>query len=1294
MTRHTNLCAGLLQAGAETDPPGGLPAWLALLVRLSGARDAAVVLQTGDRTEVAARATESDPAAAPAGTDGLALGAIGTVEARLVLDLPDAAARARIEAEREALAGLFRLLVARHLETVRLAECEARLADLERFGQDWLWSSDAEGRVRIVRRDLTRLGLHRAQVLGRTFAEIADGNGLAPDAPGRAEMQAALAARAPFHGIVHTFLRPDGRHIWLRSSGAPRFDAAGNFAGYTGVSSEITDLVEQEQAARAIARRLEAVLAALPNLVLEITPEGRYTDLIGGPKDRLLVPAEDLPGRRMDELLPPKVARIARAALTEVLMRGHCEPIRYALETPAGLRWFSLTGARKEPAAPGDTATAVFVIADVTEEVERNEELARLARIVGTMTNLVAVVDMQQRIVWVNRAWEERLGWTLDEVRGKELGPLVRPPDADPDKIAAVTQAIVEGRAYRDVTVNIDRYGNRFCIDFNIQPLRDSEGTTVGYFSVETDITELRESRQRATEAAEAAERARAQLQNALEALPDGVLIWDAEERLVAVNTAYKRMYPHVADELIPGVSQDHILRVGVARGAFPSAWGREEAWIAEQWERYRTPTVDEVQRADGAWIRRLDLRTADGGRIAVRVDVTERRSREEALAEANRALTEARAALARILEAANVGAWDWCLGTSALRIEGCYLEMLGYTAADFPQIGYATFRSLVHPEDLARLDATDAETYAPPADGVERTIEQIFRMRHRNGSWAWILSRTAVAERGADGRPQRLVGVHIDITDRKRLEEAIEENRSFLNGVMEASIAAIAVLDRTGRITFANAEAERLLGLARSEVEGRRYDDPIWRPTTLQGDPVPPEGMPFRLALDSGRPVRDVRHAIERPDGTRRILSINAAPFQRDGEAGDMMVVTSFIDITDDMARADQLEQALAAAHEASRSKSAFLANMSHEIRTPLNGVLGMAEILDGLITDPRQKEMIGTIRRSGELLLNVLNDVLDMSKIEAGKMTIETIPFVPADLARSIEALHQLRAEEKGLEFEVFVNSGAAFPRLGDPLRLQQILNNLLSNAIKFTEKGYVALVVSAKAGQPLVLEVRDTGIGMTEEQIGRLFNSFEQAESGTTRRFGGTGLGMAIVRRLVDLMGGEIAVKSAPGVGTEIRVTLPLAEAREPPPAPAAVPDPALGSGTITGARLLVADDSATNRRVIDEMLKDSGALIDFAINGAEAVDLWQRRAAEGRPYDLLVLDIAMPVMDGKEALAAIRASDEGATVPAIAVTANAMAHQVAEYIMAGFDAHVPKPFRRAELIHAIQTLRAPR
>lgn len=541
----------------------------------------------------------------------------------------------------------------------------------------------------------------------------------------------------------------------------------------------------------------------------------------------------------------------------------------------------------------------------------------------------------------------------------------------------------------------------------------------------------------------------------------------------------------------------------------------------------------------------------------------------------------------------------------------------------------------------------------------------------------------------GPDGAPVARAGVAIDMSERKRLEDEIRSSRAYLSEVMDTSIAALAVMDDGGRILYVNLEAERILGLSRAELRGRVYNDPSWRIERLEGGPLPDEDLPYRRAIACGS-ARDVRFAIHWPDGTRRGLSANAVPLTLPD--GAVQVVVSFSDISDQLAATQRLEEARAKAEEMSRAKSVFLANMSHEIRTPLNGVLGMAEVLDTLIDAPEQKQMVATIRRSGETLLTVLNSILDMSKIEAGKMVLEEVPLVPAEILSQVEALHLVQAEEKGLEFEVLASAGADRPRLGDPHRITQILNNLLSNAIKFTESGSVTLKFSCRAGRPVVIEVSDTGVGMTEVQAARVFESFEQADGSMTRRFGGTGLGLSIVRELVGLMGGSVEVQSRLGEGTRLRVTLPLPES-DARPAAIADRDDLPDTTLLKGRHVLIADDNVTNRIVLSEMLAQTGVRMALVENGQDAVIAWDRAMTAGDPFDLLLLDITMPVLDGLRALVEIRQREGTAgsvAVPAIAVTANAMPNQVADYIIGGFDTHLAKPFKRKDLLHAIRTL----
>ncbi len=388
---------------------------------------------------------------------------------------------------------------------------------------------------------------------------------------------------------------------------------------------------------------------------------------------------------------------------------------------------------------------------------------------------------------------------------------------------------------------------------------------------------------------------------------------------------------------------------------------------------------------------------------------------------------------------------------------------------------------------------------------------------------------------------------------------------------------------------------------------------------------------------------------------------------------------------------RAEMASAEMAAARDeaeaASRAKSAFLATMSHEVRTPLNGVLGMAQAMSA---DPQlsagHRAQLQVIRDSGEALLAVLNDILDLSKVEAGKLELEILEFDLAEVARGAHQAFAAVAAEKGLEFELIFAPAAAGRYRGDPTRIRQILYNLMSNAMKFTDRGGIRVLID-RADERLTIAVEDTGIGIPPEHLERLFGKFEQADASTTRRYGGAGLGLSICRELASLMGGTIAAESRPGEGARFTLTLPLeriGEAARRRPASMRRPKP-VRRARARPPKLLAAEDNAVNQLVLKLLLAEVGIEPVLVETGAEAFAAW-----EAEPFDLVLMDIQMPVMDGPTAARAIRAAEAASgrpRTPIVALSANAMAHQVAEYLAAGMDNHVAKPIDARRLYEVI-------
>lgn len=439
----------------------------------------------------------------------------------------------------------------------------------------------------------------------------------------------------------------------------------------------------------------------------------------------------------------------------------------------------------------------------------------------------------------------------------------------------------------------------------------------------------------------------------------------------------------------------------------------------------------------------------------------------------------------------------------------------------------------------------------------------------------------------------------------------------------------------------------------------------------------VPPHGASIPLAGEGGEPLGYVAWTPEQP--AARVFA----------DAWLVMVVLGVlvgVALAALIFHIRQLAAGLVLAKEAAESadeaKSAFLANMSHEIRTPLNGVLGMTQVMEADDLSAVQRERVGVIRESGRALLAILNDVLDLSKVEAGKLELEPAEFYMGELATAVCATFEGSASARDLILACEIGEGARGIWVGDALRLRQILSNLVSNAIKFTHAGGVTLRVGHD-GEALTFAVQDTGIGIDADKIPQLFEKFSQADASTTRRYGGTGLGLAISRELVELMGGQMKVTSEPGEGSCFLFRIVLPRGRAAPLEAAAVPpvealDQAL--------RILAAEDNPTNQLVLRALLQPFGAEILVVDDGAAAVEAFRT----GR-FDLVLMDIQMPVMNGVEAAEAIRRIEAEAGLPRtpiLALSANVMTHQVDQYRAAGMDGCVAKPIELDKLLAAME------
>ena len=553
---------------------------------------------------------------------------------------------------------------------------------------------------------------------------------------------------------------------------------------------------------------------------------------------------------------------------------------------------------------------------------------------------------------------------------------------------------------------------------------------------------------------------------------------------------------------------------------------------------------------------------------------------------------------------------------------------------------------------------------------------EFVYRMIAADGRTVWLEDLVEVIVE--DGKAGELVGVMIDVSERKRAEEALRASEAYFKTVVEASLDPISVNSYPeGFYVDVNRAFEELSGFRRDELLGRR-------PADLGFFPERSRLLRFLRDLEASGSVQNLEMGFRMRDGKICETLFSAAIL----EIGTRRVVLSFVrDISERKKIEAELRLARETALEASRHKSEFLASMSHEIRTPLNGVIGMTGLLLDTGLSPEQREYAETVRRAADALLELINDILDFSKIEAGRLTVEPVPF---DLEAEIEEVLDLlapRAAEKRLEVVLRFAPGAPRRVVGDPGRIRQVLLNLAGNAVKFTERGHVLLDVEAvgrdgtEAGFRFLVE--DTGIGVPEPVRPRLFERFRQADVSTTRRYGGTGLGLAISKQIVELMGGEIGYAPRPGGGSTFwfTLTLPLdPEARATPPSER---DPA----RLAGLRCLVAGDLPASRRVLEEQLTGWGLSVEGATSGAEALRRLREAARRGESFAIAILDRDLPDTGGEEIARGIRDDPSVRDTILVVLASRGERGDAARMAAAGFAVYLTRPVRPSLLRDAL-------
>ena len=947
----------------------------------------------------------------------------------------------------------------------------------------------------------------------------------------------------------------------------------------------------------------------------------------------------------------------------------------------------------------GTMQAIVEVSADITEQkrlqalseeyrqilerrvAERQEELNRLYRQVEATQHVIDragfavlwVDGATGRFVYSNRRAAEMLGYSEDELLAMRVSDIDL--NCDVEQMQEVNRALLEQGTLRFESSERHRDGHSIPVEVTLCPLVGQDPERLTVVAIVTDISARKCAEQelerhrldlkglveaRTAALAEAIDR----LQTATDAAELGVWVWDLTKDTIVWDERVSKVF---------GVSD-------AERRTFmgPQCWLDRvhpedrpglEARITEVLDGeerfrhgYRTVLPDGTVRhlmASGQVLRDGDGRPTRV--VGFLQDVTETKEKQLALRRSEQRLEN-------ILSGTDAGTWEWDVKAGETAVNERWADMIGRTLAELQPITNQIWPGLIHPGDLTDVQARVERCLAGEIDRFDAEL----RLRHRDGHWVWVLTRGRVVEWSADGSPLRMAGIQLDVTERKRAEQALAEQEQRFRRFFEDNGSVMAMIDPdSGRIEAANSAAVRFYGYPIERLVGMRISDI---------NILPPEQLAGRVREISENRLSAFRAPHRLASGEVRQVQIYSSPIK----VGDRSLLFSIIH--DETARVEaeaELLRAKEAAEAASKAKGEFLAHMSHEIRTPMNGIMGLAELALHRPLEPMARDYLEKLHRSGRHLLDILNDILDQSRIEAGQLRLEIAPFDVQELLGGLLDMFGEVAAQKGIGLHVAASDDVPRQLLGDALRLRQVLSNLLGNAIKFTEQGEVRLKITCLGVQDSVAQLRwavtDTGPGVDEVVRARLFTPFSQGDQSASRRYGGTGLGLSISRALAELMGGRLTLESTPGMGSTFVLELPF-EVTAATSLPATPPP---GPADLRGARMLVAEDHPVNRQVVADMLALLRVDATVVTNGREALDALQREC-----FDAVLMDIQMPEMDGLTATARLREHPDWAELPVIAITAGVTEAERAQVAAVGVNDLLAKPVSLETLANTLR------
>jgi two-component system, sensor histidine kinase and response regulator len=1084
-------------------------------------------------------------------------------------------------------------------------------------------------------------------------------------------IERALANREDFD-LEHRLLMPDGSIKHLHVVGHVRWDKSAQLE-FVGAVMDVTIAKKAEEKLRESERRYVVTLSSIGDAVIATDDRARVTFMNRAAELLTAWTSADAIGRPIAEvfhIINEETRAVVEDPAAKVLRLG----------TVVGLANHTALLARDGREVPiddcgspiieddGKITGVVLVFRDMTQR-RRAEEAELLRR---SKERLELAVHGSNLSIWEFDMPDGRIENSRStlinfwELLGYD--PVTAPTDFDavisllvhPEDLERVRSAVQgflggEGREFEaEYRVRHKDGSDRWRLTRGVA-VRNPQQKPVQFIGSFVDITELKQ-------AGEALRKSEQRFRTFVDHATDAFFLFDDRNVVLDVNRQACQSLGYPREELLGITPHDF------DPDMTPAILNEIERKLAdgqlmafESRHRRKDGTTFPVEvRGQTFW---------EGGRrftVASARDITERKLSEEALRESEERFRGT-------FENAAVGITHCDVHGRYLRVNQKYCEIAGYSREDLLS---RNFNDLTHREDLAAT----RDKFIPLTRGDISSYSLEKRLVHKDGSSAWI-NVFCSAQKNAMGEPVHFISIVQDVSERKRLEQELRESEHRWRSITEALPQLVWTATPDGACDYFSTQWTQYTGAPAIELLGWQWLQ------TLHPDDREPTRQ-FWSDSVAGRHVYDIEYRVRRFDGEYRWFKTRGVPI-RDSDGRIFKWFGSCTDITDGKRAADELRLAKEAAESANRAKDEFLANVSHEIRTPMNAIMGLTSLVMGTNLNEGQRQSLATVKSAANNLLGIINDLLDFSKIEAGKLELDLGEFsLRAALGDTLRAL-AVRAHQKGLELASNVHSDVPDALIGDAGRLRQVLLNLIGNAIKFTENGEVVVQVSPDANAAsksdqvhLLFTVRDTGIGIPVEKQATIFRAFEQEDSSTTRKYGGTGLGLTISAQLAGLMGGKIEVESEPGEGSTFSFTARFGRS-------AGVAEAGAGesSDLLENLRVLIVDDNVANRQILEEWLR-TWRMRPMAVgDGAAAVNALRQAVEAGAPYSLVLLDGRMPDADGLTVALQIRHHVDISSTRIILLPSEDSSIDIARSREMGISAYLLKPVQQSELLETI-------